>query len=73
MVSNSKTCRPKHTRYQHLAKSVDRQQIKSDPHELLQRPVAGSQLGHGKGGGDADGGHEDVGLGTFAGRHLFVQ
>lgn len=45
----------------------------SDLHDLLQRLVAGSQFGHGEGGGDADGGHEDVGLGGLAESELFVQ
>lgn len=44
-----------------------------DLHQLLQGLVAGSQLGHGEGGGDADGGHDDVVLGGPADGHLFVQ
>lgn len=42
-------------------------------HQLLQGLVAGAQLGHGEGGGDADGGHEDVVLGGPAEGHLFVE
>lgn len=42
-------------------------------HDLLQSSVAGSQLGHGKGGGDADGRHEDVLLGFPADSQVFVE
>lgn len=45
----------------------------SDLHDLLQRLATGSQFGHGEGGGDADGGHEDVGLGGLVEGQLFVQ
>ena len=45
----------------------------TDRHDLLQRLVAGSQFGHGERGGDADGGHEDIGLGGLVEGQLFVQ
>lgn len=44
----------------------------SDLHDLMQRLIAGSQFGHGKCGGDTNGGHEDVGLGGPAENQLFV-
>lgn len=47
--------------------------MRSDLHQLLQGLVAGPQLGHSEGSGDADGGHEDVVLGGPAGSHLLVQ
>lgn len=48
-------------------------QLFADLHDLLQRVTAGAQLGHGEGSGDADGGHEDVGLWAPAEGQMFVE